>query len=209
MPFSVLLCTGLRVSELTNLKVEWIRRELQIIGKNNTLRLVYLFEEHLHILELYLFLREGKHIESDYLFCSHSSNHLWGQLSRNSVEAMIKEAGIKAWLSEPVWPHKLRHTFATDLLRKGWNIYYIKQLLWHASITTTQTYLTVTNEDLRRTQELVMQPSYAQQPQERFNVAQNQYNMPVFNNNCFGWFMANFANFDRGVGYSEGFHSFM
>ena len=153
---SVLLSTWLRVTELCNIKLEDVKKELQVIWKNSTIRLVYLFQDHVNILRLYLFLREGKGIKSDYLFCSHSSNSRWKKLSRNTVETIVKEAGEKAWLSEPVWPHKLRHTFATDLLRRWWNIYYIKQLLWHASVLTTQNYLTVTNKDLKETQELLL-----------------------------------------------------
>ena len=153
---SVLLYTWLRVSELCNIKLDDVKKELQVIWKNSTIRLVYLFQDHVNILRLYLFLREGKGIKSDYLFCSHSSNSKWKKLSRNTVESIVREAWEKAWLSEPVWPHKLRHTFATDLLRRWWNIYYIKQLLWHASVLTTQNYLTVTNKDLKETQELLL-----------------------------------------------------
>ena len=152
---SVLLYTWLRVSELINIKVEDVKEELQIIWKNNTLRLVYLFQEHLTLIRLYLFMREWKHINSEYLFCSHAHNAKWKKLSRNSVEAMVKAAGIKAWLSNPVWPHKLRHTFATSLLRRWGNIYYIKELLGHQHITTTQTYLSATNTDLKKTQNLL------------------------------------------------------
>ena len=152
---SILLFTWLRVSELCDIKVDDVREELQIIWKNQTLRLVYLFQEHLSLIRLYLFMREWQHIDSEYLFCSHSNNSKWKQLSRNAVESIIKDAGIKAWLTNPVWPHKLRHTFATSLLRRWWNIYYIKELLGHQHITTTQTYLSATNTDLKKTQRLL------------------------------------------------------
>lgn len=163
---SILLCTGLRVSELCNIKLEDVKTELQVIWKNNKLRLVYLFQDHINILRLYLFLREWKKIKSDYLFCSHSGNSKWHKLSRNSVENIIRDAWQKAWLSEPVRPHKLRHTFATDLLRRWWNIYYIKELLWHASVTTTQNYLSATNKDLQKTQELLKVSTYDNRTQQ-------------------------------------------
>ena len=153
---TVLLHSWLRVSELCNIKVEDIRRELQIIWKNQTLRLVYLFQDTLDIIRLYLYLREWKHIESEYLFCSHATNTKWHKLTRTAVEMIVKTAGINAWISNPVWPHKLRHTFATSILRRWGNIYYIKELLWHASIQTTQTYLSATNRDLRETQKLLL-----------------------------------------------------
>ena len=162
----MLLYTWLRVSELCNIKLDDVKKELQVIWKNSTIRLVYLFQDHVNILRLYLFLREGKKIQSDYLFCSHSSNSKWKKLSRNTVESIVREAWEKAWLSEPVWPHKLRHTFATDLLRRWWNIYYIKELLWHASVTTTQNYLSATNKDLQKTQELLKVSTYDNRAQQ-------------------------------------------
>ena len=84
-------------------------------------------------------------------------------MSRNAVEAIIKDAGIKAWLTNPVRPHKLRHTFATSLLRRWWNIYYIKEVLGHQHITTTQTYLSATNTDLKKTQSLLQVVSKEQE----------------------------------------------
>ena len=152
---SILIYTWLRVSELCNLKVEDVKNELQVIWKNHSLRLVFLFQEHITLLRLYLFMREGQHIESEYLFCSHANNSKWKQLSRAAVDTIVKDAGIKAWITDPVWPHKLRHTFATKLLRRWWSLYYIKELLGHSSVATTQMYLTATNNDLRRTQNLL------------------------------------------------------
>ncbi len=156
---SVLLFTGLRVSELCNIKVWDIKQELQVIWKNNTLRLVYLFSEHLALINLYLFLREWQHIESEYLFCSHANNSKGHKLSRVTVESIVRDAWERAGITDPVWPHKLRHTFATSILRRWWNIYYIKELLGHQHISTTQTYLSATNEDLRKTQYLLQQGS--------------------------------------------------
>ena len=62
--------------------------------------------------------------------------------------------------------HKLRHTFATCLLRRWGNIYYIKELLWHQYITTTQTYLSATNNDLKKTQNLLKSARLAEQEME-------------------------------------------
>ena len=163
---SVLLYTWLRVSELCNIRVEDVKEELQIIGKNSTLRLVYLFQEHLTLIRLYLFMREWKKIKSDYLFCSHSNNALWKKLTRVAIEWIVRTAGLKAWITDPIWPHKLRHTFATSLLRRWGNIYYIKELLWHQHITTTQTYLSATNKDLKKTQNLLQSARLAEQMME-------------------------------------------
>lgn len=154
----ILANTWLRVHELCNIKVKDVAPELRVIWKNHQPRIVYLFDNILDTLKSYLQLRKEKWIESEYLFCAHRGRNTRNKLSRNAIEYIIRQAWIKAWLTTPVWPHKLRHTFATKLLRRGWNIFYIKELLWHSNLSTTQTYLTATNEDLRRTQDLLKDP---------------------------------------------------
>lgn len=148
----VLTYGWLRVSELCSLKVEDIKENLQVVGKGGSRRLVYLYQSHIKVIELYLFLRR-KIIQSDYVFVSHSHNSLGKPLSRNAVEDMIKKAWKKVWIT--VWPHKLRHTCATQMLENGGNIVYIWQILWHKNIQTTQTYLDYSNSELRKTQHLI------------------------------------------------------
>lgn len=147
----LLLYTWLRVSELASLKVKDIKRELQIIWKWGKRRVVFLYPEDLKMIDLYLFMR--KKIDSEYLFVSHSSNCEWKPLSRVSIEKFIREWGKQVWVE--VFPHKLRHTFATCLLRKKADLVHIQSLLWHSNINTTMTYLSVLNKDLERTQRLV------------------------------------------------------
>lgn len=147
----MLLYTWLRVSELTSIKLKDVKRELQIIGKWWKRRVVFLYPEDLQLIDLYLFMR--KKIDSEYLFVAHSSNCEWKQLSRVSIEKFIKEWWEQVWVN--VFPHKLRHTFATSLLREKADITHIQALLWHNNITTTQTYLTVLNCELEKTQRLV------------------------------------------------------
>ncbi len=195
---SILLFTWLRVSELVNIKVDDVREELQIIGKNNSLRLVYLFQEHITLIRLYLFLREWQHINSEYLFCSHSNNSKWKQMSRSAVENIIRDAGIKAWITNPVWPHKLRHTFATSLLRRWWNIYYIKELLGHKYITTTQTYLSATNDDLRKTQNLLQAARAVEYEEQLMPMPEN---VIIKDPNLFDQFRRQtISNFQQGLG---------
>lgn len=143
------LYTWIRVHELCKIKVEEMSDELQIEWKWGTLRPTYLFNEHLRLCNLYLALRKWHKIESEYLFCSHANNSKWKKLSRNSIESIIRNIWINAGVKQKVRPHKLRHTFATNLLKKWNNIYLIKELLWHQSITTTEKYLWATNEELR------------------------------------------------------------
>ena len=142
----------LRVSELTNLKIEDIKENMQVVWKGGSRRLVYLYQSHIKVVELYLFLRR-RFVQSDYVFVSHSRNSLGKPLSRVTVEEIIKKAWKKVWIT--VWPHKLRHTCATQMLEKWGNIVYISQILWHKNIQTTQTYLDYSNSELRKTQHLI------------------------------------------------------
>lgn len=141
--------TWIRVQELCNIKVKDIAEEIQIEWKWGTLRPTYLFNEHLRLINLYLLLRSWKHIDSEYLFCSHANNSKWHKLSRASVEKIIRDMWVNAWIKQDVFPHKLRHTFATRLLKNWTNLYYIQQLLWHKNISTTENYLWATNIELK------------------------------------------------------------
>lgn len=148
----LLLYTWLRVSELANLKINQIKEEMQIIWKGWKRRVVYLFKEDLALIDLYLFLRKDK---SPYLLVSHSSNCNWKKLSTVSIQEIIREWAIKAWIENKVFPHKLRHTFATNLLRRWAKLPHIQQLLWHSSISTTQHYLSVLNTEIKEAQLLL------------------------------------------------------
>ena len=147
----LLLYTWLRVSELASIKIKDVKRELQIIWKWWKRRVVFLYPEDLKMIDLYLFMR--KKIDSEYLFVSHSSNCEWKPLSRVSIEKFIREWWRQVWVD--VFPHKLRHTFATCLMRRKASLVHIQNLLWHSNINTTMTYLSVLNKDLEKTQRLV------------------------------------------------------
>lgn len=148
----LLLYTWIRVSELANLKKNQIREEMQIIWKGWKRRVVYLFKDDLALVDLYLFLRKDK---SPYLLVSHSSNCDWKKLSTVAIEEVIRKWAVNAGIEKKVFPHKLRHTFATNLLRSWAKLPYIQELLWHSSITTTQHYLSVLNNELKDTQLLL------------------------------------------------------
>lgn len=149
----VLVYTWLRVSELCNLKVQDIRENMQVIGKWWSRRLVYLYSDYVKVVELYLFLRRRKKINSEYVFVSHSNNSKGQKLSSVSVESIIKKAWKKVWIN--VRPHLLRHTCATQMLENWWDIVYIWQILGHKNLKTTQCYLDYSNDKLKKTQFLI------------------------------------------------------
>lgn len=148
----LLIYTWLRVSELANLKVADIKEEMQIIGKGGKRRVVNLYKDDMELIDLYLYLRGN--IKGEYLFISLSKNSLGNRLSTQSIEKIIREAGRACGINKKVFPHLLRHTFATNLLKGKANIYHIQQLLGHSSLAATQTYLTAFNDELRDTQKI-------------------------------------------------------
>lgn len=147
----LLFYTGLRVSELINIKVEEVGEEMQILGKGNKVRTINLYEDDLKLIQLYLFMR--RKFDCEYLFISFSGNAMNKKLSAVSVEAYIRDIAKGAGITYRVFPHKIRHTFATNLLRCNAPLPHIQELLGHNSILTTQHYLTVLNSELRDTQE--------------------------------------------------------
>jgi integrase/recombinase XerC len=150
----LLVGTWLRVSELCNLKVEDFWENLTIYGKGWKIRYVPCKEWCYKQIEHYLKIRN---IKSEYIFSSHALNKTWDKLTRNAVWDILRKAAENAWIWR-IRPHKLRHTYATLLLRHWGNLFYIQQLLWHSSIETTQRYLTCYDNDLRKTVELL--PSF-------------------------------------------------
>lgn len=147
----LLFYTGLRVSELINLKVSDIGEEIQILGKGSKVRTINLYEDDLKLIQVYMFMR--RNFDNEYLLLSFSGNSMGKKISATSVEASIRDTAKAAGITYRVFPHKIRHTFATNLLRANAPLPHIQQLLGHNSILTTQTYLTVLNSELRDTQE--------------------------------------------------------
>jgi len=148
---TMLLYTGLRISELTNLKYSDITDDgIQIIGKWGKRRVVYLNAELQNNILMYNFTRTDK---SPYLFVSHSS---WKttKLSRNAVERILREAWSQCGIKK-LTPHRLRHTFATMLLKRNAEIFYIQKLLGHKNFSTTEEYLSVLSESAKKTQALL------------------------------------------------------
>lgn len=148
----LLFYTGLRVSELLNLKKEDLKDDMiQIVGKGWIHRVTFLKRgtEERKLIEYYLRLRNDDY---EQLFINHSHNEPW-KLSRNAVESMVKKEWAK--LGIKVRPHIFRHSFATKLIRKKASIFHIQRLLWHKNIQTTQNYLWCLDKELEEVQELV------------------------------------------------------
>src|SRR3989344_162291 len=132
----LLFSTGLRVSELCNLKVDSIdlsRESFSIRGKGGKVRVVFVSDTAKSALKTYLAKGELA------LLKNRSDGNLFG-ITPRSVQRLIKHYAIKAGISKKVTPHGMRHLFATDLLSNGADIRSVQALLGHANISTTQIY---------------------------------------------------------------------
>ena len=147
----VMYGSGLRVSELINLKLSQIypKEEFIIIeGKGDKQRLVPISQTALHEISLYLQDRNKLDIkkgDEDILFL----NRRGGRLTRVMIFYIIRNQCEKCGISKKISPHTLRHSFATHLLEGGANLRAIQQMLGHESITTTEIYTHMDNEFLR------------------------------------------------------------
>lgn len=137
----LLLDTGVRVSELVNIKVHDIdveERIIKVFGKGSKERFVFFTSKTKELLINYLIKRKEKAITDNLLI-----NYKGEKLTERSVQKIIKLVGEKIGLD--IHPHLLRHTFATDLLNKGADIRMIQELLGHENLDTTQIYTHVSN----------------------------------------------------------------
>lgn len=136
----LLFATGVRVSELCNLRVADIDLEqgnIKIYGKGAKERMVQIANTQvLQALKIYYKAFQADIDTSGFFFV----NRLHRRLSEQSVRFMINKYVSKCNLSGHVTPHMFRHSFATLLLEEDVDIRYIQELLGHSSITTTQIY---------------------------------------------------------------------
>lgn len=143
--------SGLRVSELTNLKLTDVYEKegiLLIFGKGSKERIVPIGSSALKYMNIYLeksrpFLR--KPYSEDFVFLNFRGRNLSRMAIWNIINKYAKLAGIK----KEMHPHILRHSFATHLLEGGADIRIIQEMLGHSDISTTQIYTHVDREYLR------------------------------------------------------------
>lgn len=149
----VLYGSGIRVSELINLKISNIYfadNYMLVEGKGNKQRLVPLSEESVKQIEFWRMDRNKLDVKKgneDFLFL----NRYGRKLTRAMIFTIVKDLTIMAGIEKNVSPHTFRHSFATHLLENGANLRAIQQLLGHESITTTELYTHMDVQFLRET----------------------------------------------------------
>ncbi len=144
-----LLATGLRVSELVNLKtnqINFVRKEFTIRGKGRKLRIGFLNDTAISALQAWLKARPDT---SEYLFVTNRTTNPH-KMSPRAIQRLVNSYKTKARLNKQISPHTLRHTYATKMLRKVNNIKIVSELLGHANVNTTSRYTHVTDEDLKK-----------------------------------------------------------
>lgn len=144
---------GLRVSELTNLKLSDLYFKegfINVIGKGDKQRFVPINEYTQKYINIYTeeirnHMRVGPQ-SKDILFL----NRRGKQLTRAMIFSIVKTLAQKAGITKTISPHTFRHSFATHLLQNGADLRSIQQMLGHESITTTEIYMHVNREDLAK-----------------------------------------------------------
>lgn len=160
--FLTLLCTGMRIGELVNLKWKNIELDRELISiyktnefspkTKNSIRKIPISFDVSQILKR---LMDQPNHPDDYVFKSPKGC----KLNPRRVLEKIKEVGVKSGIKSRLTVHKFRHTFATNIVLKGYSIYKVKSLLGHSSVQQTEVYASQESEKLK---EEVNSVSYSQ-----------------------------------------------
>ncbi|MES0341714.1 MAG: site-specific tyrosine recombinase XerD [Candidatus Humimicrobiaceae bacterium] len=149
--FEILYGCGLRVSEITDLRIgsiDFDQKLLRFIGKGDKERIVPVGDTAILFLNKYINSARGKiekEKKTDYLFL----NMRGTKLSRQGFWKILKKYAVKAGIEKNLYPHIFRHSFATHLLQRGADLRTVQKLLGHSSISTTEIYTSLTKEYLK------------------------------------------------------------
>ena len=148
--FELMYSTGMRVSEVSDLKLKSINisdNTIRVLGKGSKERIVLYGEYFRDIINKYFKVRNEFLIKGniDYLFVNKNGD----RLSRESITYIVNKIEKKSGINHKISPHILRHSFATHLLDNGADIRSVQELLGHENLDTTEIYTHVSNERLR------------------------------------------------------------
>ena len=147
----ILYGTGVRVSELVNIKINDIdfnNNSIKVRGKGNKVRYVFYGKYCKEAINNYI--KNGRISLLNGQTCDYLLLNRFGKnISVVSIRKILNEIINKCSLDIKISPHVLRHTFATHLLNEGADIMHVKELLGHSSLSTTSIYTHVTNEKIK------------------------------------------------------------
>jgi len=150
--FELIYATGVRCAELVSITVPNIsfdEKVIKIMGKGRKERIVFFGSKAIKTLEQYLTIERPallKSPEQQFLFL----NSTGGQLTTRSVQRIFEMFRRLLNVNRNVTPHKIRHSFATHLLHEGVDLRIIQELLGHKTISTTEIYTHVSNQQLAK-----------------------------------------------------------
>lgn len=143
---------GLRISECCNLlinNIDYKEMNIRVIGKGNKERLIPYYPRLNELFSLYEDKYRNKYAEKDYPYLFVSTRGT--QVSPRSVQLLLEEVKLKANIPIDIHPHMLRHSFATHLLDNGADLRTVQELLGHENLSTTQIYIHLTFDRLKKT----------------------------------------------------------
>jgi integrase/recombinase XerD len=148
---AVMLRCGLRVSEVCGIylrDVDWRAAEIRLrpeVAKGGREAVVYIDDPTLDWLQRWKAIRRPYAAGAPFLFVTLTGK----RIDRHYVWEMTSRYARRAGIERKVWPHLLRHTFATSLLEEGFNIAEVQELMRHSNIQTTSVYLHVRDMELK------------------------------------------------------------
>ncbi len=151
--FELLYSCGLRVSEITDLRLDNIdfdQNLLRFIGKGDKERITPMGEKGIHYLKKYLKVgrfRIEKEFKNDFVFL----NRFGRKMTRQGFWKILKKYASRLNLKKNLYPHIFRHSFATHMLKRGADLRIIQELLGHSSISTTEIYTSLDKEHIKDT----------------------------------------------------------
>lgn len=146
--FEFFFSTGARLEEVINVNksdINWQTLSLTVYGKGRKERVVYLTPKAEVFLLEYL---QSRSDDSPALFVSERKPH--GRLGRRAIERLIHNIGVRSGMEKNVYPHLIRHSFATTILRNGGNLAEVQRMLGHSSPVTTQIYAQLNDEIIQQ-----------------------------------------------------------
>ena len=150
--FEILYITGIRVSELVGLTerdIDYNRRTVKVLGKRKKERLAFLGQRGMEILLKYRAIRDyfaGESSSQNAFFLKKKGK----ALTAADVWYIVKKQSDKLPMKRNIYPHALRHSFATHILDRGADIRSVQELLGHVNLSTTQIYTHVSREKLKQ-----------------------------------------------------------
>jgi len=148
----LLYASGLRVSELINLKVEDVDLEndlVKTLGKGSKMRIIPFGNYALEALKKYIYEYRSDFIKkevSEYLFLNNHGK----KMTRQGFFKILKGIALKQGIKKEISPHTIRHSFATHLLNGGADLRSIQEMLGHSNLATTQIYTNISREELKK-----------------------------------------------------------